>query len=161
MSKFEATAQSTLPSPFGIISKPNISDPIQSIQPEFAPSDTHNIFTIPEIDKDRVVNKALSMAELADHVQGVIGKTSTVFSYHMMPFMTYVPSFYMHCSASSRDTEEQAHHQWLSNILIACNLRMHKIAGDGNCFSSIAFSLSKIISQMNDQSKENFYGRRA
>ena len=70
----------------------------------------------------------------------------------MMPFMTYVPSFYMHCSASSQDTEEQAHHQRLSNILLACNLHMHKIAGDGNyCFS---FSLSKIISQMNDQSKE-------
>ena len=94
------------------------------------------------------------MTELADHTQRVVGKRSTVFSYHMMPFMSYVPSLYMHYSTSPQEAEEQAHHQRLSNILNACNMHMHKIAGDGNCcFSSIAFSLLQNFHQMNDQSK--------
>ena len=60
----------------------------------------------------------------------------------------------MHYSTSPQEAEEQAHHQRLSNILNACNMHMHKIAGDGNCcFSSIAFSLLQNFHQMNDQSK--------
>ena len=97
---------------------------------------------------DKMVTNALSLTQLADYTQQVVCN-SQVFSYHMMPFMTYVPSLQLHCSHSS---EEQQHHQRLTNMLTACRMSRHIIAGDGNCcFASVCFSLSRNLLQLDDQ----------
>ena len=134
---------------FGIVSK----NTYQSLLPDSHSSATlvDDSLTIMEQNKDSLVKKALYLAKLADDTQKLVGK-SPLFSYHVMPFMTYVPSLHMHCSTSSQQSEEQAHYQRLTNILTSCNMCRHDIAGNGNCcFATVSFSLLCNLLQSDDQ----------
>ena len=107
--------------------------------------------TISILDIERIVRKTVSSADLAKSMCQIVGN-SPIFSYHMMPFMSGVPSLYFHRLTST--TEEHNHAMRLLHILEYCNMQKYVVDGDGNCcFSAVAFSLMTNVTHLNDQQK--------
>lgn len=95
---------------------------------------------IANVDIETLIKSSLSSANLAENMCRIIDHLQ-IFSYHMMAFMSKLPSLYFRGSHSEEN--EKQHSERLSNILEACSMQRHPIAGDGDCcFSAVAFSLN-------------------
>ena len=153
--KLKANSTENALVPFGIIGKDywmkNISE--ENDGSELATDEGHSMISVADIE--HIFRKALSSADLAQSMCHIVGSSPT-FSYHMIPFMSGVPSLYFHGSSSNQcaDAQIQAHEKRLSNILDSCNMCKHIIEGDGNCcFSAVAFSLKANFSFLSDSHK--------
>ena len=93
------------------------------------------------IDIEKIRKNAVASADLAHNMQCIV-HSSPLFSYHMLPFMSGVPTLYFHRLCTTRSSDAQIHAERLSHVLETCNMTKHIIVGDGNCcFTAVAFSL--------------------
>lgn len=148
--------------PFGIVGssvkslcKTNICE--ESDESELTTDEGLCVISVTDIE--HILRKTLSSADLALSMCDMVG-SSPKYSYHMIPFMSGVPSLYFHHLSSNQcaDAQMYAHEKRLSNILDSCNMCI--IEGDGNCcFSAVAFSLKTNFSLLSDQHKAFYCSR--
>ena len=117
------------PSPFGVVSH----------RFKIAAESEEDIITdeglslISVVDVESILRRSISSADLAHNMHHIV-QGSPLFSYHMMPFMSRVPSLYFHSPTVAQGSDAQNHSDRLSHILDSCNMVKHVIEGDGNCF---------------------------
>ena len=79
---------------------------------------------------------------------------SPLFSYHMMPFMSSVPSIVFHCLNNDTSNNKLLHDKRLYDVLDGWGLCKHESIGDGNCcFTAVAFSLMLNTEGLSDEYK--------
>ena len=151
--KLEAAQKCSTSAEFGIVGKQKalVSEDCVSEQGELMTAESIPTISVHCIES--LVRCALSSADLATSLCHIV-KDSPQFSYHMIPFMSAVPSLYFKSSRAPTCDHAQEHARRLTNILDSCSMQQHPIEGDGNCcFSAVAFGLLQNIEKMDEPNK--------